>query len=125
MQVVVKVASLNIHEDTQKEALQSLAKKIDKISNIPFWTKDKSFVFDVVWDDDAPDYSALLTVYFKYDDSDIVARHCEICEQVHRTFYMAKKIDCARCEFAAFKKRADERNRDMRNSGKEILRKRG
>ena len=39
MQVVVKVATLNIHEDTKKEALQSLAKKIDKISNIPFWTK--------------------------------------------------------------------------------------
>ena len=71
MQVVVKVASLNIHEDTQKEALQSLAKKIDKISNIPFWTKDKSFVFDVVWDDNAPDYSAVLTVYYKFDDLEI------------------------------------------------------
>lgn len=123
MQAVVKVASLQIHEDTKVEALESLAKKIDRISAIPFWTKDKSFVFEVSWDNDAPDYSALLTVYFKFDDSDIRMRHCEICEEVHKTFYMAKRIDCSHCEFAAFKRRSEERLRDMRNSGKQILRK--
>lgn len=121
MQVVVKVASLNIHEDTKKEALQSLAKKIDKISNIPFWTKDKSFVFNVVWDDNAPDYSAVLTVYYKFDDTELRNRHCEICAEVHRTFYMTKKIDCTHCEYAAFLKREEERVRDMKSAGRDIL----
>lgn len=34
MQNVVRVASLQIHEDTRKEALDSLAAKINKIANI-------------------------------------------------------------------------------------------
>ena len=47
MQNVVRVASLQIHEDTRKEALDSLAAKINKIANIKINGTNKSFLFNL------------------------------------------------------------------------------
>lgn len=121
MQVVVKVASLNIHEDTQKEALQSLANKINKISKIQINADKKSFVFDVCWHDRAYDYSATLTIYYMFDTADIDVRHCKVCQEVNATFYKLMAPDCKHCEHSAYKKRIDERVRDMKSAGRDIL----
>lgn len=43
MQNVVRVASLQIHEDTRKEALDSLAAKINKIANIKIMVRINHF----------------------------------------------------------------------------------
>ena len=121
MQNVVKVASLQIHEDTRKEALDSLAAKINKIANIKINGTNKSFLFNVVWHDRAYDYSATLHIFYAFDTDDIDARHCTICQEVNSTFYKLLATDCKHCEYNAYKKRIEERQVEMKQAGREIL----
>ena len=65
--------------------------------------------------------SATLHIFYAFDTDDIDARHCTICQEVNSTFYKLLATDCKHCEYSAYKKRIEERQTEMKQAGREIL----
>lgn len=50
----------------------------------------------------------ILTIYVKVPEEEIRERHCNICKEVHGTFYMGGKENCSTCKLNAYNRRVDE-----------------
>jgi hypothetical protein len=47
-------------------------------------------------------------VYATLDEKDVLKRHCEICRETHKLFYMSDKKQCEDCNTLAFHRRLNE-----------------
>ena len=119
---VVKVGSIKLEADTKAECEEKISRKMYRISKIDILDKTTKFLFEVLWNDDAPNFQAVLVVYYSFNVSEVDERHCRICKEVHALFYCNPQYTCNECKYAAYKQRVDQKERDMKSAGKEIIR---
>lgn len=119
---VVKVGSIKLEADAKLECDEKVSKKMCRVSRISILGKKTKFLFEVLWNDDAPNFQATLVVYYSFDMAEVDERHCRICKEAHDLFYCNPEYTCHECKYAAYKQRVAQRERDMRSAGREILR---
>ena len=123
MQCVVKIGSLKLEAATKEECKEMVGKKVCRVSGYTFMDKTKKILFEVSWSNNGDSHQALLNVYYFFDMDEVDACHCNVCKDVHKLFYCNPNYNCGECKYAAYKQRVQQKERDMRVAGREVLRK--
>jgi hypothetical protein len=68
----------------------------------------------VTWDvtriedeDDLPTF--MLTLYYKFDDTEFMKSTCETCKQFHRSFFINEDFNCSRCSKVGYEKNVSQK----------------
>lgn len=67
---------------------------------------DFTFGIEKVKDSEQPTFE--LTLYVSLDEKEVMERHCKICEEVHKLFYVNEENNCNSCSVKAYRKRMEE-----------------
>lgn len=51
----------------------------------------------------------LLTLYYKFDDTEFMKQTCEACKQFHKSFFINEDFNCSRCNKVGYEKNVQQR----------------
>lgn len=119
----VKVASMKVVGDSRSDVEAKVGARILKIGNIKLLSPDVNFSCSVAWVDKpkSASFEAQISVYYNYDCSIVEKQHCQICRETHDLFYCNRQYNCNQCEYAAYKSRLEEKEKNMRSGGRFVL----
>ena len=119
----VKVASLKVLGSRRSEVEVKVGKKVLQLCGKKLFDKKKSLQCNVEWVDDetSASFSALINIYYTFDDSSVEDIHCEVCKDTHNLFYCNRQYNCNQCSFAAYKSRREEKYEEMKRAGRYVL----
>lgn len=119
----VKIATLKVFGDRHSDVEKKVGEKVFKICNSKVYDKTKKLSCDVDWVDnpESSSFCALITVYYLYDDNEVIEHHCSICRETHDLFYCNRQYNCNQCEFKAYRYREEEKHKAMRSAGRYVL----
>lgn len=72
-------------------------------------------VTKVTWDitrvetkeDDLPTFR--LSLYYKFDDTDLMKQSCKACKEFHKSFFINEDYNCSRCNKIGYKKNVEQK----------------
>lgn len=119
----VKVASLRVSGERRSEVEAKVGQKVMQLSAKRMLDKGKSLHCSVDWIDDesSMSFSAVINIFYVFDDSDVETNHCEVCKDTHNLFYCNRQYNCNQCAFAAYKQRRLEKYNEMKRAGRYVL----
>ena len=121
----VKVASLKVYGDRRSDVEAKVGKKMLQLCSTKLFDKKKALHCSVEWheDESISSFSAVINVFYVFDDTDVEDAHCSVCKDTHNLFYCNRQYNCAQCSFAAYKLRREERYKEMKRAGRYVLNK--
>lgn len=51
----------------------------------------------------------LLTLYYKFDDTEFMKKTCEACKQFHKSFFINEDFNCSRCNKVGYEKNVQQK----------------
>ena len=73
--------------------------------------------------DNKDNTSVTLTLSVGLDENTLRKRHCEICKEVHSSFFISENTNCSWCKIKAYQSRAAEIIKVQKQYYKELLKK--
>jgi hypothetical protein len=69
-------------------------------------------VSKVTWDivrveGDLPTFR--LTLYFKFDDTELMKQTCDVCKEFHKSFFINENFNCNRCNKVGYEKKIEQK----------------
>lgn len=65
--------------------------------------------------------SVIMTLFISININDVRKRHCELCKELHKQFYIDQPHDCKWCKLQAFHDRADHQIKIKKEHYKKLL----
>lgn len=82
--------------------------------------KDVSYTVDVDTEQQSP--TIAVTLFAHLEVSEVQDRHCKICKEFHKSFFVNENCNCNACNLVAFEKRMEDTLRSKKLFYKENLR---
>lgn len=57
------------------------------------------------YEKDERENKIIINLYIKLDESEIKDRHCKICKETHKAYYINEQFNCTSCSMLAYRKR--------------------
>lgn len=67
------------------------------------------YSFEISKDEKAEDTTFILTLYATLEESEINKKNCEICQEVHRLFYVNDDYNCNSCREQAYRRKIEDK----------------
>ena len=111
MQYIQKFYERRFRADNAKEAYLRACKFV--ASNV-ISEASKVEATKVTWDvtkvkDDDGLPTFLLTLYYKFDDTEFMKQTCEACKQFHKSFFINEDFNCSRCNKIGYEKNIQQK----------------
>lgn len=68
-----------------------------------------AYSFEISKDEKAEDTTFILTLYATLDELEINKKNCEICQEVHRLFYVNDDYNCNSCREQAYRRKIEDK----------------
>lgn len=91
--------------DTLSKAKTKALKWVGKYVMCKDTTSDVSYTFERSKDDDA---EVIVTLFTSIDETEQRERHCSICREFHKTFFINENINCNECKAKAYQQRLSD-----------------
>ncbi len=84
----------------------------------------KNFVNKVTWNiSKISETTIKITVYAILDITDEKSKYCKICKDFHKSFFINEFYNCNTCKLESFIKRMEEKNKIVKGSFEEKIKK--
>lgn len=84
----------------------------------------KNEVHDIMYhfeEDKETNNCVVVTLFVSLDEGDVRKRHCEICKEFHKLFFINESFDCNACKAKAYQERLNDTLKPKKSFYREAL----
>lgn len=97
-------------EDSKKAYLKACKFVASNIISEGSKVEASKVTWDVTRVEDEGDLPTfMLTLYYKFDDTEFMKSTCETCKQFHRSFFINEDFNCSRCSKVGYEKNVSQK----------------
>lgn len=114
----VEIMSTSFSDDTMKGAYLIAVKWVSTYIISREELKDVTFSFEKV---NKAKPTIIVRINTNLTEKDLMDRHCQICRETHKAFFINENCNCAWCNVSAYQRRMLDMLRVKREQYKEII----